>query len=911
MTTGTGGHDPDRTELLATRSPDAAPQAGERLPAGTRLGRYRIEALLGQGGMGEVYRAEQLEPVRRTVALKLLRAHRLDARHMAYFELERQVLAQMRHPAIAQIYDAGTTPDGHPFFAMEFIDGEPVTGWCEARSLPLAQRIELFILVCEGVQHAHQKGVIHRDLKPGNLLVDEVDGRAHPKIIDFGIATVSSLGEAREAAGTPDYMSPEQAAGDQSLVDTRSDVYSLGVVLHELLTGRRPSAAGETVTAHSHTLRRPSEQLDTLPPGDADRLAREQGQPLSAMRRLLRDELDWVVVKAMRHDRNERYPSAAALADDLRRFLDDRPLLAVPRSRRYAWRKFATRHRAGLAAAAIAVAAVLGGLALSVHGLLQARAQRAIAEQRSAELERVAAFQQSMLEDIDVEGMGLGLAAGLREQVARAAPDSAAALEQALAHASTADLARALVERDILGRAEEAIERDFRDQPTLAADLREATGGVHDALGMYAKAAELFAGVAAQRTATLGARDPLTLRARLGQASALQKLSRNAEARQLLEAALADASALPEGDATKVRLALELSEVEMQEGDLAAARARRQALLERTRATLGDDDLLTSQVRMNLAMVLARMGELTEARALMEQVVPLRARLRGEAHPDTLAAMGALATMRAMLSDYESAAELQRRLVEALTRRLGLEHPDTLAARGNLSNMLSGMGENEPALAEAEAVFDARTRVLGPEHPQTLRSALNLASLLARAERFDEALPLEARVLEARRRLLGADHPDTLFIQLNHGVSLQRAGRSAQALAMFDDGLPRALRVLGEKHHQYQLGLMMSGQALVDSGRAARGIEALARALELRKTFLPPDSPEIPNTAWALAKALRGAGRDAEAQAVQANDVDPLLAADPATLNAALKGRREQIVAQIRDGDDGRRGSRQ
>jgi len=910
MTTGTGGDDPDRTELLATRSQGDSAQVGESLPAGTRLGRYRIEALLGRGGMGEVYRAMQLEPVRRTVALKLLRAHRIDARHMAYFEVERQVLAQMRHPAIAQMYDAGTTPDGHPFFAMEFIDGAPITQWCQAQALPLAQRIELFILACEGVQHAHQKGVIHRDLKPGNMLVDEVDGRPHPKIIDFGIAAVSSQGEARDVAGTPDYMSPEQGAGDASLVDTRSDVYSLGVVLHELLTGRRPATAGETVTAHSHTRLRPSQQLDTLPPGDAAELAQEQGKPLAEVRRLLRDELDWVVLKAMQHDRNDRYPSAAALADDLRRFLDGRPLLAVPRSRRYAWRKFASRHRAGLAAAGIAVAAVLGGLAMSVHGLLQARAQRAIAEQRSVQLERVAAFQQSMLEDIDIEGMGLGLAAGLREQVARAAPESVPALERVLARTSTADLARALVERDILGRAEDAIDRDFRDQPALAADLREATGSVHEALGMYAKAAALFTGVVAQRTAALGASDPETLRARLAQGNALQKLSRNDEARPLLEAALADASSLPEGDPVRVNLGLALSEVEATEGDLAAARARRQALLERTRAALGDDDLLTSRVRMNLAMVLARTGELSEARSLMEQVVPLRMRLLGDAHPDTLAAMGALATMHAMLSEYEPAVALQRRLVEALTRRMGLEHPDTLAARGNLSNMLSGMGENVPALAEAEAVFEARSRVLGPEHPQTLRSALNLASLLAREDRFDEALPLEVRVLEARRRILGMDHPDTLFIQLNHGVSLQRAGKSAEALAMFDDGLPRALRVLGEKHHQYQLGLMMSGVALVDSGRAARGIEVLSRALELRRASLPPDSPEIPNTAWALVKALRGAGREAEARAVEARDVAPLLAADPATLSVALRNRREDIEAQVREGEDGARRSR-
>ena len=239
--------DQERTALLETRTRPAGRDgdgAAALLAPGMRIGRYRIDALVGQGGMGEVYRAEQLEPVRRTVALKVLRAQTLDARHLAYFEVERQLLAQMRHPAIAQVYDAGTTAEGHPFFAMEFIEGSPVTRYCEAHAVPLPQRIALLVRICEGVQHAHQKGVIHRDLKPANLLVDEVDGRALPRIIDFGIATASSLTEGREVAGTPAYMSPEQAAGDQALVDTRSDVYALGVVLSELLTGHRPLSAG-------------------------------------------------------------------------------------------------------------------------------------------------------------------------------------------------------------------------------------------------------------------------------------------------------------------------------------------------------------------------------------------------------------------------------------------------------------------------------------------------------------------------------------------------------------------------------------------------------------------------------------------------------------------------------------------
>jgi serine/threonine protein kinase len=228
MAQGKDAFDADRTELIQVTGTGTASAVGPRLPdgvlpPGTRLGRYRIEALLGRGGMGEVYRAQQLEPVRRTVALKVLRAQKLDARHKAYFEVERQVLAQMHHPAIAQIYDADTTPDGHPFFAMEYIDGSPLVRYCEDRALPLERRIELFVEFCEGVQHAHQKGVIHRDLKPGNLLVDEVDGRPHPKIIDFGIAMASSLAGTDEVAGTPDYMSPEQAAGDQALIDTRSE----------------------------------------------------------------------------------------------------------------------------------------------------------------------------------------------------------------------------------------------------------------------------------------------------------------------------------------------------------------------------------------------------------------------------------------------------------------------------------------------------------------------------------------------------------------------------------------------------------------------------------------------------------------------------------------------------------------
>ncbi|HEY9541062.1 MAG TPA: tetratricopeptide repeat protein, partial [Luteimonas sp.] len=775
------GDDPDRTELLATRGPVAGDAGGEALAPGARLGRYRIEALLGRGGMGDVYRAEQLEPVRRTVALKLLRRRRLDARHLAYFEVERQLLAQMRHPAIAQVFDADTTADGHPFFAMEFIAGSPLTQFCEEHGLSLRRRIELMIRVCEGVQHAHQKGVVHRDLKPGNLLVDDVDGRALPKIIDFGIATASSMAEGREVAGTPDYMSPEQAGGDQSLVDTRSDVYSLGVVLYEMLTGQRPEAAGETRVASTQTLRLPSEQLATLPPGTADRIAHGQGLRLGDMRRALRNELDWVVARAMRHDRAERYASAGALADDLQRFLDGRPLAAVPASHRYVWGKFMRRHRVGLAAASVALVALLGGLAMSLYGLQQARAQRVIAEQRSAELEKVAAFQQSMLEGIDIEAMGIGMAEGLREQAAKGTPAAKDAVEETLSHASTADIARDLIDRNILAGAETAIARDFAAEPGLAADLRESVAKVREALGLPEAAATGFAQVADYRERVLGASAVPTLKARAEQASAMLSSAQPEPALALLQQTLSDASALPPDEPLRIRLEMNHAAALSALGDRKTARAALESLYDRSRKARGERDPTTMEVENNLAILLGRMGEARLGREHMEKLVPMRREVLGADHEDTLSSLHNLAVMRIMTGDSEGALSLQRQLVETQTRRLGAEHPTTLSERGNLASMLVDSGKAGQALPIALSVVEATTRVLGADAPRTLRAKLNLSSLYARLGRLDETLAMQLEVIEARKRLLGPRHPDTIYILVNRIATLSQAGRPKEA----------------------------------------------------------------------------------------------------------------------------------
>lgn len=902
--------DPDPTEILPARSASGLSGEGEVLAPGVLVGRYRIGALLGRGGMGEVYRAEQLEPVQRTVALKLLRTQRLDARHLAYFEVERQMLAQMRHPAIAQVFDAGATGDGFPYFVMEFIDGTPVTRYCETHALPLPRRIALFIRICHGVQHAHQKGVIHRDLKPGNLLVDEVDGKPVPKIIDFGIATAAKRamigGEGDEGdverAGTPDYMSPEQAGADPGSVDTRSDVYSLGVVLYELLAGRRPAAMHETSLAAGPVLRRPSEQLETLSPGLAEQVSRTQGMSLPGMRRVLRSELDWIVLKAMSHDRGGRYASAAELADDLQRFLEGRPVQAVPASRRYHWSKFARRHRGALVAAGLVGCALLGGLGVSVYGLLQAREQRAVAEQRSVDMGKLAAFQQSMLEQIDIEAMGLGMADGLRRQIATAEPSGSAQFDETLALASTADLARDLIDRNLLAGAEAAIVQDFADQPELANNLRESVARVQAALGLSDKAAENFRQVAAYRGRTLGAGNAATLEARQQQIGALLSSARTGEAQALLAAAMPLALALPVNDRTRVKLELARARALAAEGDRKAARDSLQALHTRLVAAVGERDPASMEALNELASVQRALGDMKEARANMEKLVPLRLQVLGDDHEDTLASIGNLSVLRMMQGEKAGAVELQRQLVELQTLRLGSEHPLTLHARSTLATMMVDSGDAEAALPIMRAALDGRVRVLGADHPMTLRTRLNLATAHARLHDYPAALALEEEVIQARTRVLGGRHPDTLGILVNHAGTLLRDGQARECVRLLTATMPLAREVLGVKHPRMQDAMLILGDASMSMGDSSAALASYKELFDTRLELLGEADAQTIVAAWNIVDMHEQLGRPDAGADLRRRYMAPLLAADPDTLSEPLANLAEAMHEGRRPG---------
>jgi serine/threonine protein kinase len=399
------------------------------------IGRFRILDVLGHGGFGCVYRAEQREPIQRQVALKILHSGTQSKGVIARFETERQTLARMQHANIAQVFDAGRTgPElgDRPYFAMELVAGEPITTFCDRAGLAIEQRLELFIDACHGVQHAHQKGIIHRDLKPSNILVSSIDGVATPKIIDFGIATAldqqasagRAITEARQMLGTPQYMSPEQADMDGHNIDTRSDIYSLGVVLYELLTGSTPldaKALQEAPYSHMQAMIRagavekPSTRLShslshrekagasVCADGNGDSAHPHPQPPLSqtdrGAARRLRGDVDWITLKALEHDRDRRYSSAAALADDVRRHLNHEAVLAGPPSVRYRLRKFVRRNRVAVVAAALVALTVIGGGVGTTVGMLRAQDS---AEQAMS----VNEFMREVLTSVDPDRSG-------------------------------------------------------------------------------------------------------------------------------------------------------------------------------------------------------------------------------------------------------------------------------------------------------------------------------------------------------------------------------------------------------------------------------------------------------------------------------------------------------------------------
>ncbi len=773
---------------------------------GARVGPYELVELVGEGGFGSVFRAVQHEPVRRTVALKLVKLGMDTAAVIARFEAERQALALMDHPHIARVYDAGATELGRPYFVMEFVDGRDVVSFCDAHALTLERRLDLFVTVCEAIQHAHQKGVIHRDIKPGNVLVAVADGVPEPKVIDFGVAKATGmdltdrtvLTGAGHVMGTPSSMSPEQIAGAAD-VDTRADVYALGVLLYELLAGEPPFILGEGGLVE---LQRRVREDDPVRPGAARRRAGRAGE--------VPEDLDWIVMRCLEKDRDRRYQSAADLAEDVERFLDQLPVEAAPPSRLYRLRKF-VRRRSGVAAAAglVAAAVVVGGVGV---GLGFSEARRANAE-------------------LDV---ALDAARYEAERAREAEAEARERTELALLQAEIAGAVRDFLEVDILGAAAPS------GEPGLGRDAR-----VRDALDVASRRLDA--------SAAPGGRfhdKPLveaSIRAAVGDAYAALGLHDASEPHYRRAAALYDAQDGTAASANDVRRAL---------GDVARRAGRTdeaRALLEPAYAALAADPS-TGVARRTLAasalgMVLAEQGEVEAAVGLLRDALAEAEAAGGPLDPTTLGCRSTLGLVLAADSRTAEAEPAFRAAWEGLRLVLGPRDPDTLASALNLANALRGLGR----LDEAEPLYDetvaALVEVSGPDHPDTLAARHSLGRLLLDRGRYDEAITHFEELLPTAREVLGAAHEDALAIAGGLGRALELRGRLEEAEVVLRAALAEARASLPAADEARIARAQELSSVLLSRGRAGEA-EALMR--EVHEGFAALAGPDHPRTLGAL-----------------------------------------------------------
>ncbi len=694
------------------------------LPPGTRFGPWQVEHLIGKGGMGRVYLGQRADGAYQLkVAIKVIGTHEGDRQRRDYFEFERQMLAHMQHPAIAQILDAGSDERGRLYLVMEYIQGQPLTRWCTQHKLSLHERVKLLIRVTEGVQHAHQKGVIHRDLKPGNILISDADGEPMPKIIDFGIAVRADEDgdHPMAAAGTPGYMSPEQI--DSTLdIDSRGDVYSLGAILFELVSGRRPRDARTTGDSSGEPLR-PSDEIDTLSPEEMSDLAARLRTPPQRLRRVLRHDLDWIVAKATQPDRNLRYASAASFAEDLKRWLDGYPPQAAPHRRLRIMHKFIRRNALAVAACAALAVAVIGGLVATSWSLH--RAEQAIIGEQAANR-----FLSDVLTSVD--------------------PSISFDLDQTLM-------------RRVLDNASERIKTDLAGQPLARANIETTLAHTYINLGDTARGIEHMESAYDVASNALG-KDSLPAQIAIMElAHLLTARGELAQAERLMRDNLPAAYRLSAQDPVlaprmQSRLGRNLHLQRRPEEALPLLRGAYETLLDR----VGPEHLRTIDAGQFYAIGLNDNGQPDQAIALMRDITGLQARLQGEDHPQTLALRNSLAGFHAGNGDMDSAEAEFRTIIEAVSRQHGTMRAMLPSLQANLAMTLNA-SQDPHKRAEAGPLFqqalDGLLEQHGPDNPNLIMLSHHHANWLFVDGQIEAARDKQASVVERIRDKFGNDYP--------------------------------------------------------------------------------------------------------------------------------------------------------
>jgi non-specific serine/threonine protein kinase/serine/threonine-protein kinase len=784
--------------------------------AGQRIGPYRLLDRIGEGGFGAVYLAEQREPVRREVALKLIKLGMDTRQVIARFEQERQALAVMNHPNIARVLDAGTTEDDRPYLVMEHVAGEPIAEYCDRHRLTLRQRLELFLPVCHAVQHAHTKGVIHRDLKPSNVLVEPPpEGDATPsgcpglpKVIDFGVAkalegalTDTTLVTLEgQFVGTPGYMSPEQAGIGATDLDTRTDVYSLGALLYELLTGLLPFDPAAFRERGLRELQRvlggqepvrPSQRVAEANGALGER-AVARGISPGGLVSVLKRELDWIPIRALRRDREDRYRTPADLADDISRYLSGRPLAAGPESPSYRLRKFVVRHRVSMIGAAGILLAVLAGTVTStMFALSEADARRA-AEEREQEAEKVATFQGDLLLGLDSFTMARALQQDLRAavhgygemtQLPEARQEARlAAFDEVFQGADLPGVVVRFFDRHILERAIQAANRKFADQPMVRARLLQKLGLLCLELGLVEKSVEATRTAWEVRRASAGEEHPETMKALRSYGGALSGAGAQAEAEPIL----------------------------------------RRVLRWRT-VRFGPEEAGTLEVEECLGWAIHHLRRHAEAEPLL------------------------------------------RHAMEGLRRALGDGHPDTRQAIRRLASCLSKSKREKEAEPLLRTLYEAGLQE-DPDDESTYVAGLSLASNLKYQKRFEEAEPIFRRSYENLQRIKGNDHPVTLSAQAKMATLLGELKRSAEEERLLREALAGFRRSLPPRHHRLVTVTFDLARSIERQGRPAEAAPLYQEALEGAQRSPVHDSAAVARIRYRLAGVLLTLRRFAEAE---------------------------------------------
>ncbi|MHC4094751.1 MAG: tetratricopeptide repeat protein [Planctomycetota bacterium] len=783
---------------------------------GTIISRYKLLEKIGEGGMACVYMAEQKEPIRRKVALKIIKLGMDTKQVIARFAAERQALAIMDHPNIARVLDAGATETGRPYFVMELVKGVCITEYCDKNKLNTRERLDLFIQVCNAVQHAHQKGIIHRDIKPSNIMVTLHDGQPVPKVIDFGIAKATSLELTEKTLftryaqmiGTPEYMSPEQAEMSGLDIDTRTDIYSLGVLLYQLLTGALPFDPEALRASGYAEIRRtivedepprPSTRLSSL--GEqAKKVAESRGTKIALLVERLRKELEWIPLKAIRKDRTRRYRSAAEMSDDVQNYLNGAPLIAGPESSLYRLKKSIHRNRALV----ISIFSILGVL---LAGIVVSTVLAISADRSRAEAERQARISQAVGDFLCDDLLG--------------SADPWSGRTEGTSVIS------------FLDAASEQLEGKFADEPLIEASIRLTLGSTYWHLGRYSEAEDHLKRSLEIRRDRLGNEDYGTLLCMRELGWVYHWLGKYEQAEPLLVEALEGMRrTLNAEDGTLLYCMGWLSWLYINQGRYEEAEPLQAEALEVIQRKLGAEHEWVPSFMYSIGYIYRLQKRFDEAEKLITEALDICRRTRGDLGIETLTIITALGSLYSDQQRYQDVEQLWAEALEGRRKVLGDEHPETFGLMSYLGSLYLRQGklnQAEPLLAEC---YQKSREVLGEEHPSIVQFGADLALLYYMQGRIDEAEALFAKAIELARRILGDENPIILGFMHDLGVWYLSVGRDVEAETLLIKALEGRRRVLGEEHPDTQASM---GIVYFKRGQYDKAEPLLVKVLENKR----------------------------------------------------------------------------